>query len=249
MNRMVVFGNDAGTKGSGGANTTVIENVGQTAVSGTVNAGNTRRAAAPSAHTVFGDDTDFGEPAQPLSPPTIQQSPVARPVQSDRTTRKLVGWLVTYSFDAMGVDYKIYEGRNVIGRDIDCNITVNDSMMSGKHAVLMFRADKYSLTDSQSTHGTFVNDEDIDNNHKTFLKDGDEIRMGRTKFMIRFSLPSKGEQTYVQQPNSVPETPPTPTPPLPEWKRCANNHHYQGDTCPHCAGKTTTGEDKETKVY
>jgi hypothetical protein len=107
--------------------------------------------------------------------------------QQSRPSRKLVGWLVTYSFDKMGVDFKLYEGRNIIGRDADCNLTVNDGMMSGKHAILLFRAGKYSLTDSQSTHGTFVNDEDIAL-EPCYLNDGDVIRMGQTVFKFRTSF-------------------------------------------------------------
>jgi hypothetical protein len=32
-----------------------------------------------------------------------------------RDVRKLVGWLVSYSFDRMGVDFRLYEGRNIVG--------------------------------------------------------------------------------------------------------------------------------------
>jgi len=138
---------------------------------------NVKSSGTPSNRTVFGDESE------------IEVTPTGRQVEKKvyRSSRKLVGWLVTYSFDAMGVDYKLYEGRNIIGRDIDCNITVNDGMISGKHAVLLFRADKYSLTDSQSSHGTFVNDEDIDLEPRS-LKDGDVIRMGETIFKFRTSL-------------------------------------------------------------
>lgn len=101
-----------------------------------------------------------------------------------RTTRKLVGWLVSYSLDAMGVDYKIYEGRNIIGRDNGCNITVPDPMVSSRHAVLLFRANKYSITDSQSSHGTFVNDVDIEL-EPHYLNDGDIIRIGQTTFTFK----------------------------------------------------------------
>lgn len=128
--------------------------------------------------TVFGEtDTDIEDlPAAAKSSHT-----------GPRFARKLVGWLVTYSLDELGVDYKLYEGRNIIGRDMDCNITVNDGRMSGKHAVLLFRANKYSLTDSQSSHGTFVNEEDIEL-EPHYLKDGDIIRMGKTVFKFRTSL-------------------------------------------------------------
>lgn len=128
--------------------------------------------------TVFGDE-NYSDESITTNGQAEKRSP--------QYGRKLVGWLVTYSFDALGVDYKLYEGRNVIGRDVDCNITINDGRMSGKHAVLLFRANKYSLTDSQSSHGTFVNDEDIDLEPR-YLKDGDIIRMGNTTFKFRTSL-------------------------------------------------------------
>ena len=119
----------------------------------------------------------------------IEISPTGQRIEKKvyRNNRKLVGWLVTYSFDAMGIDYKLYEGRNIIGRDMDCDVTVNDGMMSGKHATLLFRVNKYSITDNQSSHGTFVNDVDIEL-APLYLKDGDMIRMGETIFKFRTSL-------------------------------------------------------------
>ncbi|MDR1594870.1 MAG: FHA domain-containing protein [Prevotellaceae bacterium] len=127
--------------------------------------------------TVFGDDVEVETPTGNV---IVEQQ--------YRSTRKLVGWLVTYSFDKIGVDFKLYEGRNIIGRDVDCNITLNnDQMISGKHAILLFRSDKYSITDQQSSHGTFVNDEDIAL-EPHYIKDGDVIRMGHTVFKFRSSL-------------------------------------------------------------
>lgn len=101
-----------------------------------------------------------------------------------RSFRKLVGWLVTYSFDASGVDYKIYEGRNIIGRDAGCNITVADPLMSGTHAVLLYRDNKFIIEDNMSSNGTYVNEENIDI-QKKYLNDGDVIRMGATIFKFR----------------------------------------------------------------
>lgn len=159
-----------GSSTSGGTKTTVID--GQETV-----VGGKQKPTAGYSRTVFGDDEEKTQN------PNVQAGPKKEP----RYGRKLVGWLVTYSFDELGMDYKLYEGRNIIGRDVDCNITVNDGRMSGKHAVLLFRANKYSLTDSQSSHGTFVNDEDIDLEPR-YLKDGDIIRMGTTVFKFRTSL-------------------------------------------------------------
>jgi hypothetical protein len=104
-----------------------------------------------------------------------------------RSRRKLVGWLVSYSFNDMGMDFKLYEGRNLIGRDMDCNITVNDLMVSGKHAVILFKNGKYKIKDELSTHGTWVNDKDIEDSHEE-LHDGDFIRIGETVFKFKSSL-------------------------------------------------------------
>ena len=141
------------------------------------NVGNQGRSVLTANRTVFGDE------------PEIEITPTGQQVEKKtyRNSRKIVGWLITYSFDTMGVDFRLYEGRNIIGRDLDCNITVNDGMMSGKHAILLFRADKYSLTDNQSSHGTFINDEDIYLEPR-YLNDGDMIRMGETIFKFRTSL-------------------------------------------------------------
>lgn len=103
-----------------------------------------------------------------------------------RDTRKLVGWLVTYSLDAIGNDFRLYEGKNTIGRNMDRQITVNDSTVSGTHATIFYRNSKYAIRDD-SSNGTFVNGEDIGFD-ACDLKDGDIIRMGNTIFMIRFAL-------------------------------------------------------------
>lgn len=161
----------AGGGYTGGTKTTIGEGGTTTTTTGT---GGPYKPTAN--RTVFGDD----EPTDPSAP----QDPNKK---SPRFGRKLVGWLVTYSQDELGVDYKLYEGRNIIGRDIDCSITINDGRVSGKHAVLLFRANKYSITDSQSSHGTFVNGEDIELDPR-YLQDGDEIRVGSTILKFRSSL-------------------------------------------------------------
>ena len=104
-----------------------------------------------------------------------------------RSERKLVGWIVTYSFDKMGADFRLYEGRNVIGRDIECNITVPDKTMSAKHATILFRKDRFIIKDELSSHGTFVNDRDIED-ETIELNDNDTIRMGETLFKFKVAL-------------------------------------------------------------
>lgn len=158
--------------GGGGNRTRVVGGFGD--------GGATAGPATPPRHnqTVFGNDTEETN---------LGGASAGETGSRYRSTRKLVGWLVSYTLDAMGVDFKLYEGRNIIGRDMDCNITVNDQMVSGKHAVILFRAGKYSITDQQSSHGTFVNGEDIELEPR-YIKDNDEIRMGETIFKFRTSF-------------------------------------------------------------
>jgi len=128
--------------------------------------------------TVFGEETE------------IEVLPDGKKIEIkvERSSRKLVGWLVTYSFDAMGVDYKLKEGRNTIGRDVNCNITVNDSQMTGKHATILFQDGVFFLKDEFSTHGTFVNDVKMRPDSSQEINDGDKIRLGKTDFKFRIAL-------------------------------------------------------------
>lgn len=101
-------------------------------------------------------------------------------IQNEPYTRKVVGKLI----HSDGEEFQLYDGRNFIGRDIDSNITVNDSMVSFKHAVIIFRSGKYSIIDQQSSYGTFVNGKDIDLD-PCYLNDGDEIKIGQTIFLFK----------------------------------------------------------------
>ena len=110
-----------------------------------------------------------------------------QPIPEPRERRKLVGWLVSYTLDEDGMDFKLYEGRNMIGRKQDCQVVIPDRTVTEHHALILFRAGKYSISDQQSTAGTFVNDEDIELDPR-YLKDGDVIRIGTTILKFRSSL-------------------------------------------------------------
>ncbi len=123
----------------------------------------------------------------------IQEEDESGAVVNRRETRsasRLVGWLVTYTLDPNGVDFRLYEGRNIIGKDFSCGVCINDPKVSGQHAILLFRNDKFRLKDNLSTNGTMVNGEDIDDD-SVVLHDGDIIQVGDTVFLFRtaFELP------------------------------------------------------------
>lgn len=108
-----------------------------------------------------------------------QQGPSAKAL-----SRKLVGFLITYNRDPNGKAFNIYEGRNYIGRDSSCDISIpDDDQMSGKHLSILYRNvdDKFKFRDEQSSNGTFVNKELIDSGE---LENYDIIRAGSTIFIF-----------------------------------------------------------------
>lgn len=97
--------------------------------------------------------------------------------------KKLVGFLVTYSPDANGLYFPLYEGRNIIGRDSASSICIpGDDQISGTHFSILYRPvdKKFKYRDEQSINGTFVNNQLSDEGE---LSDHDVIRIGSTQLI------------------------------------------------------------------
>ncbi len=105
-----------------------------------------------------------------------------------RSKRKLVGWLVSFTIDELGIDFRLYEGKNTIGSAPGNEITITgDKIVSSKHATVLFRKNKFRLKDEFSTNGTFLNGEDLDD-EVLVLNDGDIIKVGDTLLKFRSAL-------------------------------------------------------------
>ena len=65
-----------------------------------------------------------------------------------------------------------------IGRSEQCGLTINSDLVSRVHATVIAEGDRHVLRDESSTNGSFVNDQRVQGQHD--LKDGDQIRIGRT---------------------------------------------------------------------
>lgn len=70
-----------------------------------------------------------------------------------------------------------------VGRAPDNHIRFDESTVSRKHALIKAGSDGYSITDLDSSAGTFVNDDEISEERK--LSDGDEIRIGDVELEFR----------------------------------------------------------------
>lgn len=101
--------------------------------------------------------------------------------------RRLVGLLVSYDTNKNGDVFKIFEGRNIIGRAATCDIPITaDSKLSSQHLLILFREDGFTAVDQYSTNGSYINGEFLSEGKK--LKTGDIIVVGATKFVF-FAIP------------------------------------------------------------
>jgi hypothetical protein len=89
----------------------------------------------------------------------------------------VVGWFVALSGPQKGEDFRVREGPNTIGSAPDADIVLHDTAISGKHASLRYKDQKFTITDLDSTTGTFLNDRP-DPIAREELKDNDVVRLG-----------------------------------------------------------------------
>ena len=74
--------------------------------------------------------------------------------------RKVVGVLVSYSANPAGEVFKIYEGRNIVGRSATADICFsNDDKMSSNHLLILFVEAEGIVwaEDQKSSNGTYIN--------------------------------------------------------------------------------------------
>lgn len=88
---------------------------------------------------------------------------------------------IVYFLDGEEKVYVIEKEKVTLGRLSDNDIPIPDSTVSRYHAEIVKMGEGYVLRDLDSKNGSFVNSERI---LETFLKDGDEIELG--KFKLRF---------------------------------------------------------------
>ena len=84
-----------------------------------------------------------------------------------------------------GVPLKSFSQMEIlIGRDPQNDLQLQDGTTSGRHARIFFSNRHWMLEDSQSTNGTFLNDEKILS--PTALVENDIIRCGKINIKVAF---------------------------------------------------------------
>ena len=102
--------------------------------------------------------------------------------------RKLRGWLVTFDIEDFGVDFKLFEGRNTIGSKSSNDITIQDTQVSSLHGLILYKKNKFIITDELSTNGTFLNGEELVPRNTYDVNDGDEIKVGDVNLLFKMAF-------------------------------------------------------------
>jgi hypothetical protein len=98
--------------------------------------------------------------------------------QSRAVKGRIMGWLVSYTRNPDGEDFRIYAGYNRIGANPICDIVLQDETVSGSHAILVCREGRCLIKDDLSRNGTYVNGREITEAYQ--LQNYDQVRVGNT---------------------------------------------------------------------
>jgi len=97
--------------------------------------------------------------------------------------RKLIGFLVTFTWNKFGDYFEIRYGKTKIGGGESSDIRISDGMASEVHAQLVYRQGVLRIKDNFSTNGTWVNDKDIGDSAEV-LSNRDLLKIGNTVFKL-----------------------------------------------------------------
>lgn len=123
---------------------------------------------------------------------------------------------------ASGSDIEIDGDQAVVGRDPSCDVVVNDTSVSRKHARLERWGGNWAVVDQRSANGTFLDGKRV---AETMLRAGQELRFGAVAYRVEIdedetgatvlmSMPAVSQAT-VMQPAVIPPRPAVPRPPTP----------------------------------
>lgn len=133
----------------------------------------------------------------------------------------------TFRLRSSDADIALTAGRFFIGRGRDCQLVLDDPLVSRRHAVVFADGDRVTVEDLSSRNGTLVNGERIE--APTVLSAGDRVSIGAHQLVLeRGQLPRERRATGAQGhplPSGAYRRPPTtvrPPAPVEEATRAAS---------------------------
>ncbi len=132
--------------------------------------------ASASAHAADAWEEPPAQQQQPQRRPAAQPAPVQAGAQPAPAIR-------SYLYDPQTRRrFPLDADRVVVGREISCDIQVNDPSVSRHHAEVTRTAQGWAIRDTGSTNGTAVNDTPVSQSR---IYNGDRIRLGNTQLVFQ----------------------------------------------------------------
>ena len=94
----------------------------------------------------------------------------------------------------LGKKYNLSSASTIIGRSSKSDIQIDEESVSRNHALILNNEDKVIIRDLQSTNGSYVNDEQV---NESSLNDADQIKIGHTIF--KFLSSGNIEHAYYEE--------------------------------------------------
>src|SRR5580658_3799178 len=79
-------------------------------------------------------------------------------------------------------DLELTDGQFAVGRNASCQLSLDDPLVSRRHAILSVSRDGVTIEDLRSRNGVLVNGSRID--EPTVLRTGDKILIGSQEMML-----------------------------------------------------------------
>lgn len=132
-------------------------------------------------------------------PPT-QEIPedqtVISPIQSfEAPAQELAPTLLMISGPQLGRSFSIDKDEFMIGRVDNCDLVVEDDLVSRHHCKILLTPSGTQVVDLASTNGTLVNGRRVD---KAILKEGDQVQVGSIS-IFKFSMQGEVEKKFLAQ--------------------------------------------------
>ena len=96
----------------------------------------------------------------------------------------------------------ILKGQMTLGRSVETDIRLDDTIASRRHAVIDVVGEQVTLTDLNSSNGTYVNELKI--GASMTLHDGDRVRIGNTSLVFKSGAALSAETNKVASPTELP---------------------------------------------
>ena len=116
-------------------------------------------------------------------------APAAPEQEPDMTSSPAQPTVTLLLQDGSSRTHRVHEGSTILGRSNDADFRLPDTGVSREHAEIIWDGQTAFLVDLQSTNGTTVNDQPVENWE---LADGDVITLGHSTIEVRIAGPRQG---------------------------------------------------------